>query len=170
MKIFPGHDPIYPTDPRYDATYKLCEEMSLPLVIHSGWNSGAPEVAKFNDPELIARVARQHPTMKIVIAHFFWPEVDYCWEVTRKFSNIYYDTSALADNEVVEATGRDRIKNVLTRVLASNPTRVLFGTDYAMCNRPDHVALIEELPISESVRKAVLCENARELFQLPVAE
>ena len=91
MKIFPGHDPIYPTDPRLDPVYALCQANDLPMVIHTGWNSDHPEAAQYNDPKTIVQVAERYPRLRLVIAHFFWPEVDYCYAVTHNYPNIYFD-------------------------------------------------------------------------------
>lgn len=168
MKIFPGHDPIYPTDPRLAPVYGLCQASGMPIVIHTGWNSGHPEVAKFNDPKYIVQVAEQYPSMRIVIAHFFWPEVEYCFDVTHSYPNIYYDTSGLADEEVVAATGLDRIQSVLIKTLRSAPKRVVFGSDYAMCDRRDHVKMIEQLLLTEDVRQCVFWRNTADLFNLPL--
>ena len=73
MKIFPGHDPIYPTDPRLDDVYALCSRYQAPMLIHTGWNSGHPEVAMYNDPKYIAQVANRYPSLPIVISHYFFP-------------------------------------------------------------------------------------------------
>ena len=168
MKIFPGHDPIYPTDPRLAPVYGLCQASGMPAVIHTGWNSGHPEAAEFNDPKYIVQIAEQYPSMKTVIAHFFWPEVEYCHDVTHGCPNIYYDTSGLADEEVVAATGLSRIQAILVKTLQEDPKRVVFGSDYAMCDRRDHIKMIEELPVTEDVRQGVFWRNAAELFNLPL--
>jgi predicted TIM-barrel fold metal-dependent hydrolase len=170
VKIFPGHDPIYPTDPRLDLVYAVCQAQGAPLVVHTGWNSGHPEVAQYNDPKYIVRTAERYPRLKIVIAHFFWPEVDYCYETTHAYPNIYYDTSGLADGEVTRATGAARIQRVLLKVLEENPKKIIFGTDYAMCDRKAHIELIERLPIAARVRDGIFWRNAAELFNLPVKE
>jgi len=137
MKIFPGHEPFYPTDRRLDAVYELCQETETPMVIHTGINPGHPEVAQYNDPKHIVAVAERYPGMKIILAHFFWPEVEYCYEVTHSYSNIYHDTSGLADEEVIEETGFEKIQTVLLKTLQDNPEKTIFGTDYAMCNRQE---------------------------------
>jgi len=167
MKIFPGHDPIYPTDPRLDPVHAMCQAYDAPMVIHTGWNSGHPEVAKFNDPKYIVQIAEKYPAMKIVIAHFFWPEVDYCYDVTHGYSNIYYDTSGLADEEVIEATGFERIRTVLLKTLQVDPKKIVFGTDYAMCIRKNHIKMIDQLPVTERVRERIFWRNAADLFKLP---
>jgi uncharacterized protein len=168
MKIFPGHDPIYPTDPRLAPVYELCQARAVPVVIHTGWNSGHPEVARYNDPKYIVQVAERYPALKIVIAHLFWPEVDYCYELTHECSTISYDTSGLADEEVIAATGRARIEAVLLKLLQESPKRIVFGSDYAMCNRLAHLEMVNDLPISVEVRDGILWKNAVELFRLPV--
>ena len=168
MKIFPGHDPIYPTDRRLDPVYELCQTKDIPMVIHTGANPGKPEVAKYNDPKHIVEVIARFPQLKIVIAHLFWPEVEYCFEMTHQYPNIYFDTSGLADAELIEATGLDKIQTVLLKILQNNPQRVLFGTDYAMCNRQDHIDMINNLPVSEEVKEAIFWRNANDLFNLQI--
>jgi predicted TIM-barrel fold metal-dependent hydrolase len=168
LKIFPGHDPIYPTDPRLAPVYDLCQMHHAPMVIHTGWNSNHPEAAQYNDPWYIVQVARDYPELPIVIAHYDWPEVDYCYELTHGYGNIYYDTSGLADEEVVRATGLDRIHRVLTETLAENPAKVIFGSDYAECSRQAHIALVERLQLQAQVREMVLWRNAVRLFGLKV--
>ena len=92
IKIFPGHDPIYPTDKRLIPIYKLCIKHNYPIVIHTGWNSNHPEVARYNNPKNIIKIAKKYPSLKIIIAHYFWPKVEYCYKITRGFKNIYLDT------------------------------------------------------------------------------
>jgi predicted TIM-barrel fold metal-dependent hydrolase len=168
MKIFPGHDPIYPTDPRLDAVYELCQETGTPMVIHTGYNPGKPEVAKYNDPKHIIKIAQRYPDMKIVIAHYFWPEVDYCYQMTHVYPNIYYDTSGLADQEVLEVTGSERIQAVLLKTLERHPEKVIFGTDYAMCSRQDHIQMVKQLPVTEEVRAGIFWRNAVKAFNLAI--
>ena len=168
IKIFPGHDPIYPTDPRLAPVYAMCQARKVPMVIHTGCNTNHPEVAQYNDPKHIVQVARQYPEMKIVIAHYFFPEVDYCYATTRPYPNIFFDTSGLADAEVIAATGAERIRSVLLKTLQGDPKKIIFGTDYAMCTFQEHMALISHLSITEAVRQDIFWRNAVELFKLTV--
>lgn len=169
MKIFPGHDPIYPTDPRLGPVYDLCQSAGMPVMIHTGWNSDHPEVSQYNDPKYIVQVAERYPGLKIVIAHYFWPEVDYCFELTHGYAQIYYDTSGLADAEVVEATGKEKIEAVLLKTLSKKPGSVLFGSDYDMCSISDHLRLVQSLPVSEAVKEGILWRDAVEVFGLNLA-
>ncbi|MDZ7337091.1 MAG: amidohydrolase family protein [candidate division KSB1 bacterium] len=166
MKIFPGHDPVYPTDRRVFPLYELCQAYAIPMVIHTG---GHPEVAQYNDPKYIVQVAERYPNLKIVIAHFFWPEVEYCYRVTRDYPTIHYDTSGLADEEVLAATGKARIEALLLKVLEDGAKKLVFGTDYAMCNRAAHLEMVKQLPVAPEIREGILWRNAVELFRLPIS-
>ncbi len=166
IKIFPGHDPIYPTDERLMPVYKLCVKYGRPIVIHTGSNPNHPEAAEYNDPKHIVEVAKQFPDLKIVIAHYFYPEVDYCYDMTRGFRNIHFDTSGLADEEVVRRIGLNKIRDVLERTVRDNPESVLFGTDYAICGFQEHIDLINSLKIPGRDKERIFWKNAKKLFKL----
>jgi len=168
IKIFPGHDPIYPTDRRLIPVYRLCVKHGLPIVIHTGWNSNHPEVAKYNDPKHIIKIAKKFPELKIIIAHYFWPGIEYCYEITRPFKNIYFDTSGLADDEVIRETGLNRIKTILEKTINDNPESVLFGSDYATCSLKKHLNLIHSLKASKEIKEKILWKNSVKLFKLRI--
>ena len=167
LKLFPGHDPIYPTDPRYDFVYRLCLKYNVPVVIHTGINSGDARCAKYNDPKYIVEIANKFTDLKIVIAHYFWPEMQYCYEITKPYKNIYFDTSAMADEEVVELSGgNDKIANILEKTIIDKPENVLFGTDYPMCDTEKHIKLIDNLKISHELKAMVFSLNAKKIFNI----
>jgi len=168
IKIFPGHDPIYPTDQRLIDVYRLCVKRNCPIVVHTGWNSNNPEAAKYNDPKYIIKIAKRFSKLKIVIAHYFWPRVEYCYKITRGFKNIYFDTSALADKEVIEKTGFNIIKRVLEQSMKDNPESILFGTDYPMSDFKKHINLINSLEIPKEDKEKIFWKNAVKLFKLKI--
>jgi predicted TIM-barrel fold metal-dependent hydrolase len=165
-KIFPGHDAIYPTDKRLLPVYELCVKYDLPIVIHTGEGAKRPNPTKYNDPKYIIKIADKFPTLKIVIAHYFWPKIEYCHDLTKSYDNIYFDTSGLADEEVIVKTGLARIKKILTLTASERPDNVVFGTDYAMCSIKKHIQLVESLEITKRTRDRIFSGNAIELFRL----
>jgi len=166
IKIFPGHDPIYPTDKRLIQVYELCMKYDSPVVIHTGWNSNNPEVAKYNDPKHIIKIAKKFHGLKIVISHYFWPNVEYCCNLTRPFPNIYFDTSGLADEEVIRETGLEKIEKVLMETARERPDNLLFGTDYAMCDIKKHINLVNSLELSAMYKEKIFYGNSIALFKL----
>jgi len=169
FKIFPGHDPIYPTDKRWYPIYSLCEKYNIPLVIHTGINSNNSDVAKYNDPKYAVEIAKKYKNLKIVIAHYFWPNLDYCYKVTDKINNIYFDTSAMADQEIIEKSGGiNKIKKILLKTIKRNPKNVVFGTDWPITKISDHIDLINSLPISKIEKNNIFYKNSMELYHLDI--
>jgi len=137
-------------------------------VIHTGWNSNDPEVARYNDPKHIIRIAEIFAQLKIVISRYFWPKVEYCYNLTKSLGNIYFDTSGLADDEVIKKTGLEKIVKVLTETTNERPDSLLFGTDYANCDIKKHINLIRSLKISNDDREEIFYGNANKIFRLIV--
>ncbi len=166
LKIFPGHDEHYPNDIRLSPFLDLCCRCDMPFVVHTGWNSNQPSASKWNDPKYIVEVASQYPALKIIICHYFWPKLEYCYEVTRGYPNIYFDTSGLADKEIEDATGKTVIKNILERTITDNSGSVVLGSDFGMCDIASHLRLIDSLSISDGLKEAIYSGNAIDLFRL----
>jgi len=167
IKFYPGHDPYYPTDERCFPYYELCQELNVPVIFHTGENSSNSKVAKWNDPKYIVEIANQYPNLKIIITHYYWPKLDYCYEVTKDCPNIYFETAGLADKEVIEKSGGiKKIREILTKTIRDRPDQILFGTDWPMCKIKDHVGLIESLEIPPALKEKVFSENAIKIYKL----
>jgi predicted TIM-barrel fold metal-dependent hydrolase len=162
IKIFPGWEPIFPTDKRLTPVYELCLKYDLPIVMHTGGR----KQGKYNDPKYIIKIAGKYPNLKIVIAHYFFPRVEYCHETTRPYENIYFDTSGLADDEVIATTGLQKIRDTLALTARERPSGVVFGTDYAQCSVEKHIALVESLELSNEAKERIFFKNALQLFRL----
>ncbi len=168
LKFFPGHEPYYPTDSRCFPFYAACESQQLPVVFHTGENPGDPDAAKYNDPEYIVKVAEKYPLLKIVITHYFWPRLEYCYEVTRDTPNIYFEIAAMADSEVVQASGGiEVVRDILSRTISDRPSQVMLGSDWPMCQMQDHLNLLNSLELDQTTREKVLGENAATVYKLP---
>lgn len=168
LKFFPGHDPYFPTDKRCLSYYEMCQTLDTPIVFHTGENSNDPEAAKFNDPKYIVEVAKRYPHLKVIITHYFWPKIEYCYEVTKDIPNIYFELAGTADNEVLEKSGGiKKMKEVLLKTIKDRPGQVIFGTDWPMCNIQDHINLIKSLDLIEGVKGKIFFENAKNIYKLP---
>jgi predicted TIM-barrel fold metal-dependent hydrolase len=169
IKLFPGHDPFYPTDERCQSIYELCARQDIPLVVHTGINTGDTDCAKYNDPKYLVEIAEKYESLKIVISHYFWPQMEYCYELTKDLENIYYDTSAMADPEVVEATGGwQDVLQVLEKTILKKPGNVLFGTDWPMCPVDKHIQLIKDLKLDAETEEKIFSLNAVNLYKLEI--
>jgi uncharacterized protein len=168
IKIFPGHDPIYPTDERYFPVYELCQKYDLPLVVHTGENSKNSDLGKYNDPKHLVELTEKFHGLKILICHYFNPRIEYCYNITKKHPRIYFDSSALAHKEVLEMSGEETLKHFLKRTIMERSGQVLYGSDYDCegCNMKDHIELIKSLNLPKDIEEEVFCKNAIKLFKL----
>lgn len=166
LKLYNGHDKVYPTDQRCFSTYEMCVKYGIPVMMHTGINTDKPEAAKFNDPKMIVEVSKKFPELRIVISHYFWPRLEYCYKLTKNVPNIFFDTSALADEEVIDKSGGvQKVKNILEKTINNRKNSVLFGTDYGMCRAKDHINLINSLEIADSLRGRIFSKNFIDLYQ-----
>lgn len=168
LKFFPGHDPYFPTDERCLPYYELCQKNNVPVLFHTGENSGDSECAKWNDPKYIVEIAKKYPKLKVIITHYYWPKLDYCYEITKDVPNIYFELAALADAEVVEKSGGiEKIREVLKKTIFDRPNKVIFGTDWPMCKIEEHIELVKSLRLGVDVENGIFSETAMEVYKLP---
>lgn len=169
IKFFPGHDPYYPTDERYFPYYSLCGDLNLPVVFHTGENSNDPKVSEYNDPKYIVEVARKYPKLKVIITHYFWPKIEYCYEITKDVSNIYFELAGTADQEVLEKSGGiEKMKEILEKTVKDRPNQVIFGTDWPMCNIKRQIDLVKSLMIDKEEQEKIFSKNAIEVYKLQI--
>jgi len=167
LKFFPGHDPHYADDERCRPYFVMCQSLGAPVVFHSTDTDSNPPgrmCGPNTDPKLIAGIAKQYPDLRVVLAHFHWPKYEYCYETTRGIPNLYFDLSGVVDDD--ESPGTERIREPLLKVLAEDPRRVIFGTDWMEADPTKHVAMVEALPIEENVKQMVFSENAVRTYNL----
>lgn len=169
LKFFPGHDPYYPTDERCLPYYELCEQLDFPVLFHTGENSGDSECAKWNDPKYIVEIAKKYPKLKIIITHYYWPKLDYCYEITKDIPNIYFELAAMADEEVIEKSGGiEKIREILKKTIVDRPNQVIFGTDWPMCKIGKHIELVKSLALEKNIEKKVFSGNTVSIYKLSI--
>jgi len=169
LKFFPGHDPYYPTDERCFPYYSLCEGLSLPVVFHTGENSDDPEVSRYNDPKYIIEVAGRYPKLKVIITHYFWPKIEYCYEITKDVANIYFELAGTADPNVLEKSGGiEKMREILEKTVRDRPNQVIFGTDWPMCGVKRQIDLVRSLKTNKEEQERIFSKNAIETYKLQV--
>ena len=119
--------------------------------------------------QLLLEVAKKYPKLKIIITHYYWPKMDYCYEITKDIQNIYFETAAMADAEVVEKSGGiEKVREILKRTITDRPNRVIFGTDWPMCKIEEHIELVKSLGLGEDAESMILMGNAVKAYRLPI--
>jgi predicted TIM-barrel fold metal-dependent hydrolase len=60
------------------------------------------------------------------------------------------------------------VERVVLASLADNPSSIIFGTDYATCDRQQHIAWVNALPVSAETKEDIFWRNAIRVFKLRV--
>lgn len=169
LKLYPGYEPFYPHDGRLQVVYDMAEEFDVPVMIHCGDTYNPRAKVKYAHPLEVDEVAVDHPNVKLVICHLGNPWLVDCMEVVYKNRNVYADISGLVLGTFTEAFEQYMAQQIEEVILyAGEPDRFLFGTDWPICSMRSYVDFVGELTLSPDVRHAMLYENARRLFKLPL--
>jgi hypothetical protein len=169
LKLYPGYEPFYPHDHRVRIVYDLAEEFDVPVMIHTGDTYSPRGKLKYAHPLEVDEVAVDHRNVKLVICHLGNPWLVDCMEVVYKNRNVYADFSGLVLGEFTEAFEdymEEQIEDVI--LYAGEPKYFLFGTDWPICSMKSYVDFVRQLKMPDEHRHAVMYENARRLFRLPL--
>ena len=166
IKLYPGFEEFYPDDECCYPLYDICRRYALPVLFHSGETLQERWREEFNHPWEIARLAENCPDLNIIIAHFSQPHLEACRDILFKIPNVCADISSLAHPTTTSVCGRDFIRQVLEETVKKSPEKVLFGTDWPICDVTDHIKLVESLDITDESKELVFSGNAGRLFGL----
>jgi len=169
LKLYPGYEPFYPHDKRLQVVYDLAEEFDVPVMIHSGDTYTPTGKLKYAHPLEVDEVAVDHPKVKLVICHLGNPWLVDCMEVVYKNHNVYADFSGLILGEFTEAF-EDYMEEQIEEVIlyAGEPRKFLYGSDWPICSMKSYVEFVRQLKLSPADLRAIMYENTRRLFRLPV--
>jgi predicted TIM-barrel fold metal-dependent hydrolase len=169
LKLYPGYEWFYPHDARLRLVYDLAEEFNVPVMIHSGDTFSPKGKVKYAHPLEIDEVAVDHPNVRLVICHLGNPWLVDCMEVVYKNRNVSADVSGLILGEFTDASEQymeDQIREVI--LYAGDSRRFLYGSDWPICSMKSYVEFMRQLELASADYRAIMYENARELFRLPV--
>ena len=169
LKLYPGYEPFYPHDPRLKVVYDLAEEFEVPVMIHTGDTYTPRGKLKYAHPLEVDEVAVDHPNVKLVICHLGNPWLVDCMEVVYKNQNVYADFSGLILGEFTEAF-EDYMEEQIGEVIlyAGEPRKFLYGSDWPICSMKSYVEFVRQLRLSAPDLQAIMYENSRQLFRLPL--
>jgi uncharacterized protein len=171
LKLYPGYEPYFPHDHRLQVVYELAEEFDVPVMIHTGDTYSPGGKLKYSHPLEVDEVAVDHPNVRFVICHLGNPWLVDCMEVVYKNRNVYADFSGLVLGEFTEVF-EDYMEEQIAEVIlyAGDPHRFLYGSDWPICSMKSYVEFVRQLKLPPADRHAILYENSRRLFKLPLPE
>jgi len=169
LKLYPGYEPFYPNDEKWNRMYELAGEFDVPVMIHSGDTYSPTGKVKYSHPLHVDDAAVDHPDVKIVICHIGNPWIRDCMEVVYKNKNVYTDISGLVLGNFTDRFERYMRKQLQDMLIYGvEPDKVLFGTDWPISSMESYIEFMEELSIPKRDKQKIMAENSAKLFRLNV--
>ena len=152
VKLHPDIQAFKIDDFRCLKIYELCEEMGLPVLMHTGDNR-----YDYSNPNRLLPILETYTNLTVIGAHLGgWSIWDEACEAYKKFDNFYVDCSSSFN--YLEKQEAKRI------IRAYGANKVLFGTDYPMWSSKSELEYFLSLGLDESEITSILNINAKKLF------
>lgn len=167
LKLYPGYEPFFPSDPKLRPVFDLAEETDVPVMIHTGDTFSPRGKLKYAHPLQIDDVAVDYPNVKIVLCHLGNPWFRDTMEVVYKNANVYTDISGLVLGDFTDRFEVYMSKQFQEMMLYGlEPDKVLFGTDWPISSMESYLKFMDELKVPEREKRKILFDNAAKLFKL----
>lgn len=153
------------TDPLLADSWGLLAEAGTPVVVHIG---SGPVGNAFTGPEPLAALLRQHPRLRVIVAHMGAPEYADFLALAERYSRVHLDTTMVFTEFFDQESAYPA--ELLPR-LAALTDRVLLGSDFPSIPHP-YAAQVAGLArtaerhpgLGEEWLRAVCWENPVRLF------
>jgi uncharacterized protein len=166
IKLYPGFELFYPDDIKCHALYKICLNHDIPVLFHSGETMDEAYREDYNSPKEIKKVATRFPGLKMIVAHFSQPHLEECKKLILEIPDVYADISGLAHPSVEKACGKKEIISILEAIAKQQPGKILYATDWPICDTEKHIKLVESLDIPDSSKAMIFSGNSIRLFKV----
>lgn len=153
---------VLANDKRFYPLYSKCQELGVPVTIHSSINFSNDRPIDYGRPLYLDEIACDFPDLTIVANHGGWPWVNELVAIAWKHANVYIEIGAVAPKYIgAPGTGWETLMQYGNSSLLSD--RVLFATDN-MIPYQRAVQELQELPLKDHVKEGWLGENAARLL------
>ncbi|MCK6457853.1 MAG: amidohydrolase family protein [Phycisphaerae bacterium] len=95
IAVSPAAQDFHPTDTRAMRIFEEAARLRLPVLVHSGAHFSPSGRMAFARPHLLDDVAREFPSLKLIVAHLGSPWIDECVALLGKHANVFADISGL---------------------------------------------------------------------------
>ncbi len=162
LKLHPGFE-FYPNDHKCYLLYAKCQELKIPVLVHTGPDS-LPYYGKYGMPIYLAEVASDFPNLNIVLAHAggcFWQEAAY---IAQNKTNIYVDL-AMWQPTVLRNPIENFYRPLRAIIDSAGRNKVLFGSDWPglrLIRKLNHAAWVKAIKEPPPEVKAAGIEFTKE--------
>jgi predicted TIM-barrel fold metal-dependent hydrolase len=172
VKLYPVNRCYRVSEPECAPFFDKAAELGMSFIVHYGVTVDPTGDLRYADPIDLSPVARDHPDVSFIVAHFGAGWLESVLKVAYQCKNVCVDTSGTnnwMDNYIPRLTLPDVFERALT---ALGPERILFGTDsgttgpYRKWLMFQQRRILEELGLSEGDRDLIMRANAVRIFGL----
>ena len=149
VKLHGAIQGYYMADPRLGPIYRVCEELALPIIGHSGPDQGG---RGFAEPRAFGELLKAHPDLRVVLAHLGGGAWHQTREIAETYPNAYFDCC-----EIIEWTSAENAPSdtELARLIQEiGPERVMMGSDFPWYDLDHTIDRVLELPLLSDEEKA----------------
>lgn len=130
LKVHGSANSVYINDRRrMYPIYEFCQEVGVPVLIHTGTTGLGDCEIKYSKTELVDEVCQSFPDLRVIMAHFGWPWPDVAVAIALRNPNVFIDVSGWKPKYVPQS--------VLPYLNGLLQDRFLFGTDYPMLRQKE---------------------------------
>jgi len=170
VKLYPGYNRVWLTDPLYEPVYRLAARYGKPVAVHMGLTASPGAALKYAHPLALDEAAADHPDTRFVMCHFGNPFLESAAAVVEKNPNVAADLSGLLEGRVdldryfqEQAGYASLLRTWLTAI--GQWDDILFGTDWPIVNLGEYIRFIQRL-VPERYWDRVFFENANRIYGL----
>lgn len=170
VKLYPGYNKIWLTDPIYDPIYRLAEKYDKPVAVHMGLTAYSRAYLKYSHPLALDEAAADHRRTQFVMCHFGNPFLQEAAAVLEKNRNVSTDLSGLLEGRVYldvyfqERAGYAELLRTWLNYLGCWD-RVMYGTDWPIVNLGEYIGYIQRI-VPERYWEPVFYDNANRIYHL----
>lgn len=95
LAVAPAAQDFHPSDSHAMLVYTEAAKRSLPMVFHTGVHVTSATKLEYAQPVLLDEVAREYPTLRLIVAHMGYPWVHETIALLAKHENVYAEISWL---------------------------------------------------------------------------
>lgn len=170
VKLYPGYEEKYISDPEYRPIYELARTYGKPVAVHTGMTAMPHAKLKYSHPLTLDEVAADFPDVQLVMCHMGNPFLADAAAVLEKNDNVCADLSGLLegytdlDRYFQRQTGyADMLRGWIRYV--DHVDKFLFGTDFPAVNVQNYIEFIQRILPEEEWDK-VFFENANRVYRM----
>ncbi len=136
VTICPAGQGCHPSHSRAMKVYEICAASSMPIFVHPATHLGADAKLEFAQPYLFDEIAREFPTLRMVIGQIGYPWIDQGLTLIGKHEHVYAELSNVVSRPW------QLYNTLLTAYQLDVTDHLLFGSDYPFCTPEKAISTI----------------------------